>query len=81
MKMWKLIVVILSIFIISSVSTYLFYSETKTVEVKDLEFTIIVGNVIGFVAEATIPMQFGTMLPGGGARRKILVTNTYDFPV
>lgn len=81
MKPLQLVILISAIALISGGVAMMAYSQTQIVEVKDLLFTVKVEDGIGFVAEATIPLQFGALPPGASSKRRVLITNTYDFPL
>lgn len=81
MKPLKIVLLIVAIFLISAGATMYAYSQAKIVEVKEIKFNVSVANYAGFVAEATVPLQFGALPPGATSKRKVDVTNDKDFPV
>lgn len=82
MKTLRFVLVIICMALISMGAVMLLYSQTKIIESRNIPFNVSVENrVVGFVAEATMPLQFGTVPPGSGAKRWVNLTNNKEFPV
>ncbi|MBU2638111.1 MAG: hypothetical protein KJ955_04005 [Nanoarchaeota archaeon] len=60
--------------------TLLLYNLVTTVEIRDLEMDLKVGNRIGFNV-ASDKLWFGMTNPGGTATREIVISNSNTFPI
>ena len=70
-----LLVISLALFLIS-----ILYNPNKVLETEEIYSTILVGEPAGFDLNGTA-LTFGRLPPTTSAKREIILTNNYEFPI
>lgn len=73
-KKEKAIIIIILVIIVASALSYTFYNQVRPNDVKVIDMRLNVGNYTGFDVNTSL-LIFGTVVPGGSAKRTINIEN------
>jgi hypothetical protein len=76
----RIFILLLLVFVIFASLTLIVYFRFIFIKTENVPMDITVANKIGFNTD-TDALHFGTVYPGGEARRTIVIRNSNDFPV
>ena len=80
MKFLKALVFFISICVIASAFTVLFYYNFVVFDVKEYDMVLIVSDHIGFDV-TTEKLHFGMVTPGGSSTRDLIIANEFSRPL
>ncbi len=79
-KNMKVIILVVLLLVIAIFLTLIVYYRFIFIKSENIYMDLTVGNNIGFNTD-TDALHFGTLYPGGEARRTIIIRNSNNFPV
>lgn len=79
----RAIIAVLLVALVAIVGTYLVFEQAKVVQrvVVPFNLTVSQGKSVGIAVDTTIPLRFGSAMPGSRRERFISVGNEGSFPV
>lgn len=80
MKRKNLIFLLVLVVIATAAAVAIFYSFFVIKEIKTIEMHVKVDDYVGFNLD-TDKLYFGTVMPGGSAKRSIKISNHYGYEI